>query len=119
MSVISARFVPRFAISGMMGRRAVPRHVWFDVIAFAIVISLFVFFSWANVRSKGDESSGGSCLPLVYFRLSAVRRQAFPNDPRPCGPNPLDGLFNRCSLVLALALPWRAKTSYRPARRHP
>ena len=45
-SVLPQRFVPRVAISGVMGRHALPRHVWFDAIAFAIVITLLVFFSW-------------------------------------------------------------------------
>ena len=46
VSSLSQRFVPRIAFSGAVGKSGVPRHVWFDAIAFAIVISLFVFFSW-------------------------------------------------------------------------
>ena len=46
VSNVSQRFVPRTAISGVIGRHAVPRHLWFDAIAFAIVIGLFIVFSW-------------------------------------------------------------------------
>jgi len=45
-TAISERFVPRIATSGLIGKHALPRHIWFDVLAFSIVISFLVFISW-------------------------------------------------------------------------
>ena len=42
ISVLSQRFAPRSAI----GAQGLPRQMWFDAVAFAIVISFFVFISW-------------------------------------------------------------------------
>lgn len=46
VSGLSQRFSHRLAFSPAVGEGAKQRHIWFDVIAFAIVITLFVFFSW-------------------------------------------------------------------------
>ena len=42
---ISQRFIPRIATIGMAGRPSA-RRIWFDLLAFALVIAFLVFISW-------------------------------------------------------------------------
>ncbi len=56
-SGLSQRLVPRIVTSGSVGAGALPRQVWFEAIAFAIVISFFVFISWGMSEMSAPISA--------------------------------------------------------------
>jgi len=73
---------------------------------------------WLTIDQRVTSPAAARAFPCS-FRPGDVRRRAVPSGPGPRGPSPSDGPLYRCSLVLALASPWRAKIRYRPDRAGP
>lgn len=105
MQNVSQRFIPRVASIASIGRPALARQLWFDVLAFSLVASFLIFISWgmtemsapitnlqqSPISLDASELPGYAlrttlrmliavmfalCFTLVYATLAAKSRRA-------------------------------------------